>query len=102
MLGLCLLDPVALEVSLGQECQTCYVSTLSKYMSYLDPRVEDKEADCAWLFFFNILTSKIIIKKQQHNNKTLKVGTAISQTAAGVHRCTQGTCSLIARQDLGT
>lgn len=54
-----------------------------------------------FLFFF-LLTSKIIIKKQQHNNKNLKVGTAISQTAAGVHRCTWGTCTLIARQDLGT
>lgn len=55
MLGLCLLVPVALEVSLGQECQTFYVSTLSKYRSYLDLRVEDKEADCAWILLQRVL-----------------------------------------------
>ena len=52
-----------------------------------------KKAECqridAFFFFFLyfLLTSKIRIKTQQHNNKSLKVGTAISQSAAGVHRC---------------
>ncbi|KAK2113872.1 F-box only protein 9 [Saguinus oedipus] len=38
-------------------------------------------------------------QKQKHS---FKAETALGQTAAAVHGCTWGTCSLIARQDMDT